>query len=158
MSDDAIANALGLKPLEEVIEPKKDKKEEIVETPSTAVVEHDDAPVPSMPLTEASEEVIKDIEKAKKNIDDIIDVGKDSLDELLELAKQSQSPRAFEVVSTLMKTLMEANKEYVQMSEKKKYATEDHPSHNTTTNNVTNNNLILSTTDVLKMLKGDSEE
>lgn len=144
MSEKIIADALGLKPLEEVL--GNDEK-------VPAVIE--DIHVPVMPSTVAQDEVIDDIQTAQDNISNILIKGADSLDELIELAKQSQSPRAFEVVSTMMKTLLDANKEFVGMSEKKKFAKEDHPAQQSTTN-VTNNNLILSTTDMLKMLKGDS--
>ena len=117
-----------------------------------AVVEVID--VPPTPLATAQDEVIDDIDLAKQNISELMNKGIDSLDELIVVAKQSQNPRAYEVVSTLMKTLIDANKEFVGMSEKKKYAKEDHPAGQATTN-VTNNNLILSTTDMLKMIKGD---
>lgn len=146
MSEKIIAEALGLKPLEDVMKDNVDKQVPVIV---------DDVDVPILPSVTSHEEVIDDIDTAKENIATILKKGADSLDELLELAKQSQSPRAFEVVSTMMKTLLDANKEFVGMSEKKKFAKEDHPAQQATTN-VTNNNLILSTTDMLKMLKGDN--
>ena len=100
---------------------------------------------------EGAEENLRDIELAKANIENIISLGDDSVKEMVEIAKQSESPRAFEVVSTLMKTLLDANKDYVEMSTKKRYAKEE----TKTETNVTNNNLILSTADLLKMIKGD---
>lgn len=145
MNEKKIADALGLRPLSEV-------PQEEVSVP--AVVEVIDAP--PTPLATAQDEVIDDIDLAKQNISELMNKGIDSLDELIAVAKQSQNPRAYEVVSTLMKTLIDANKEFVGMSEKKKYAKEDHPAGQATTN-VTNNNLILSTTDMLKMIKGDLE-
>ena len=145
MNEKKIADALGLRPLSEV-------PQEEVSVP--AVVEVIDAP--PTPLATAQDEVIDDIDLAKQNISELMNKGIDSLDELIAVAKQSQNPRAYEVVSTLMKTLIAANKEFVGMSEKKKYAKEDHPAGQATTN-VTNNNLILSTTDMLKMIKGDLE-
>lgn len=145
MSEKKIAEVLGLRPLDEL-------SEEEIKAP--VVVEEVNAP--PTPLTTAQEEVIDDIELARQNISDLMAKGTESLDELLAVAKQSQNPRAFEVVSTMMKTLIDANKEFVGMSEKKKYAKEDHPSGQATTN-VTNNNLILSTTDLLKMIKGDND-
>ena len=145
MNEKKIAEVLGLRPLDEV-------SQEEISTP--AVVEIIDAP--PTPLATAQEEVIDDIDLAKQNISELMIKGAESLDELMVVAKQSQNPRAYEVVSTLMKTLIDANKEFVGMSEKKKYAKEDHPAGQATTN-VTNNNLILSTTDMLKMIKGDME-
>lgn len=145
MNEKKIAEVLGLRPLDEV-------PQEEVSVP--AVVEVIDAP--PTPLATAQDEVIDDIDLAKQNISELMTKGVESLDELIAVAKQSQNPRAYEVVSTLMKTLIDANKEFVGMSEKKKYAKEDHPAGQATTN-VTNNNLILSTTDMLKMIKGDFE-
>jgi hypothetical protein len=143
MSEEKIAEALGLRPLSEFEDeqPMKDV---------TVVIEENEIVI----ATTLDDEVVNDIEKAKANIEDLIDKGGESLDSLLSLARQSESPRAFEVVSTMMKTLIDANKEFVNMSEKKKYAKEDHPAAQT---NITNNNLILSTTDILNMLKGDKE-
>jgi hypothetical protein len=107
-------------------------------------------------ITAFNQENIQDIEKARKNIQNIIEQGDDALKEMMDLAKQSESPRAFEVASTLMKTLLDANKDFVEMSTKKKYAVEEKngPKEAAQTN-VTNNNLILSTADLLKMIKGD---
>jgi len=144
MSEHKIADALGLRPLDEVLEP-----DDIVQLP----VETGDIHVPVSPSTVATDEVITDIETARSNIESLMKKGTESLDELIVVAKQSQNPRAFEVVSTMMKTLLDANKDFVGMSEKKKFAKEDNSTQSGTTN-VTNNNLILSTTDLLKMMKG----
>jgi hypothetical protein len=145
MIDDAISKALGLRPLEEA------KKEEL-----PAIVE-DKEILPAEPVNNSLVDAnIEDIEKARKNIQNIIEKGDDALAEMMDLAKQSESPRAFEVASTLMKTLLDANKDFVEMSTKKKYAIEEKngPKEAAQTN-VTNNNLILSTADLLKMIKGD---
>jgi hypothetical protein len=76
---------------------------------------------------------------------------------MMSLAKQSESPRAFEVASTLMKTLLDANKDFVEMSMKKKYAVDEvNGPKEAAQTNVTNNNLIVSTADLLKMLKGET--
>jgi hypothetical protein len=146
MSDDKIASALGLKPLSEVI----DKNEET----STELVVQEPADI--VPVVVENSETIQDIEQARSNIKNIITHGDDALKEMMSLAKQSESPRAFEVASTLMKTLLDANKDFVEMSMKKKYEVDaiNAPKEAAQTN-VVNNNLILSTSDLLKMLKGE---
>ena len=145
MSGEKIAETLGLRPLEEA--------------------ESEDLPVevetePQLP-TEASEsddESINDIEQARGNIKNIIEQGDDALKEMISLAKQSESPRAFEVASTLMKTLLDANKDFVEMSTKKKYAIEEKNGPKEAAQpNVTNNNLIVSTADLLKMIKDNND-
>lgn len=146
MSDDKIANALGLKPLAEVLD-------EIPETSTELVIKESSDIVPV--ITENTE-TIQDIEQARSNIKNIITHGDDALKEMMSLAKQSESPRAFEVASTLMKTLLDANKDFVEMSMKKKYAVDEvNAPKEAAQTNVVNNNLILSTTDLLKMIKGE---
>ena len=156
MSEEKIAEALGLAPINHNDKEKETIEDaEIVEVESISgdIMEHDDAPTPAS--LEGDLENIKDIDFAKDNIKEIIERGDMSLTELIAIAKQSESPRAFEVVSTMMKTLLDANKEYVEMSTRKKYAKEESPAAAQT--NVTNNNLILSTHDLLKMMKGETE-
>lgn len=144
MSDDKIASALGLRPLSEV----EDKQEIAVIEESTPVV---------VPAIVEDNETIRDIDLAKNNIKNIIEQGDDALREMISLAKQSESPRAYEVASTLMKTLLDANRDYVEMSTKKKFALDEvNAPKEAAQTNVTNNNLILSTTDLLKMIKGET--
>lgn len=144
MSDKKISESLGI-PVDE------EKKEE------TLPVVTDDENVPSTEVTPIDDdETIQDIDLARKNIQNIIVKGDDSLEEMIDLAKQSESPRAFEVAAGLMKTLLDANKDYVEMAEKKKKNREEKKESNVT--NVTNNNLILSTKDMLKKLQGDETQ
>lgn len=149
MSEEKILSSLGLRPMEEA-------KGEIEEKKATQLPANSfDTDEPQLPATidKGAEENLKDIELAKRNIENIINLGDDAVKEMVEIAKQSESPRAFEVVSTLMKTLLDANKDYVEMSTKKRYAKEEQ----TVQTQVTNNNLILSTADLLKMIKGENE-
>jgi hypothetical protein len=148
MSNDPIELALGLRPIEEI--------EEAEDISVPAIVEG--AALPATTSTNADDDpTVQDIELARMNIKNIIEQGDDSLKEMVNLAKQSESPRAYEVAATLMKTLLDANKDFVEMSMKKKYAKEEiiNPKEDAATTNVTNNNLILSTADLLKMIKGD---
>ena len=170
MKDDKIAQKLNMRPLDEVREkqaedlpqgsfttnPKEIEGELVQESvdnlknlPQESVVQ------PPAVIEKNAAENLKDIELAKANIENIINLGDDAVREMTEIAKQSESPRAFEVVSTLMKTLLDANKDYVEMSTKKRYAKEEDTQSQA---NVTNNNLIVSTSDLLKMIKGEKED
>src|SRR6056300_265561 len=146
--NDKISKALGIRPLSEI--EKEEKSTEVVEIEEPEVL-------PSEVVSKTSNENTKDLELARQNVKNIIEMGDDAVKEMVEIAKQSESPRAFEVVSTLMKTLLDANKDFVDISSKKKYAEEeiDSPKRET---NVTNNNLIVSTADLLKMIKGDKDD
>lgn len=152
MSEEKIAEALGLMPLSKMTSDEIEEKKSLVGEIMGSDNDDDQLPVPASNL---KDENIADIEFAKNNIKEMIDMGDMSLRELIAIAKQSESPRAFEVVSTMMKTMMDANKEFVDMSTKKMYAQEDTGASGNQTN-VTNNNLILSTTDLLKMMKGEA--
>jgi hypothetical protein len=80
---------------------------------------------------------------------------------MFEVAKASEHPRAYEVVATIMKTLIDSNKELVAMSSKKVKDDEIVPESNKP---VTNNTAIFvgSTTELQKYinnsLKFDSRE
>lgn len=154
MNDDIISKSLGLRPLEEALE-----HEPTVE-PETLPAESNEPSTEVQTVDPETDETIQDIEQARSNIKNIIEQGDDSLKEMIELAKQSESPRAFEVASGLMKTLLDANRDFVDMSTKKKYAKEEilNPKEEEQQANITNNNLILSTSDLLAMLKGDKEQ
>jgi hypothetical protein len=145
-----IDRALGLRPMEEAKAELENNSDsglpEIVEEASTPVI---------VPIDISKDETLNDIDKARSNIQNIISQGDQSLGDMMELAKQSESPRAYEVAANLMKTLLDANKDYVDMAMRKKYHKEEleGPKEAAQTN-VTNNNLILSTTELLKMIKG----
>jgi len=150
---DPIEQALGLRPMNEL------STEE--EQQNVPVKVEEENPTEVAVTSPEDDETIQDIELARANIKNIIKKGDESLSELIELAKQSESPRAFEVSANMMKTLLDANRDFVEMSTKRKYAKEElmNPKEEEpATTNVTNNNLILSTADLLAMIKGEKEE
>ena len=52
----------------------------------------------------------QDYSEVRENLKELIDGGKVALDGILKVASESDSPRAFEVVSQLLKTSVEAIK------------------------------------------------
>ena len=54
-------------------------------------------------------------QQSRDNLQDVIDQGKDAMDDILRIAKESEQPRAFEVFGTLLKNVVEANKELIAM-------------------------------------------
>jgi hypothetical protein len=79
-----------------------------VETPPVAKKE-------TLPIKVGEQELEEDLvdayEQTKTNLQDLIDQGKSAMDEILEIAKAGQHPRAFEVYGTLLKNVVDANKE-----------------------------------------------
>jgi hypothetical protein len=54
-------------------------------------------------------------QQSKENLQEIIDQGKEAMDEILQIAKAGQHPRAFEVYGTLLKNMVDANKELLNI-------------------------------------------
>jgi hypothetical protein len=68
-----------------------------------------------------SEDVIEtDTEYARRNIRDLIDKGSVAVDNLLQVSKESEHPRAYEVVAGLMKTMADLNKDLLELQKRKK--------------------------------------
>lgn len=72
------------------------------------VVKADDEPDLKMDLADA-------YEQTKSNLQDLIDNGKDAMEELRQIASAGQHPRAFEVYATLLKNVVDANKELLSV-------------------------------------------
>jgi len=106
---------------------------------------YDPAPVEKKEPTQQD----NDYEYARENFYNVIEKGTQALEDMLDVAKASEHPRAYEVVSTLMKTLVDANKDLVDMGKKKaqEEAPKDQP--------VTNNNLFVGSTAELQQLLKD---
>lgn len=96
-----------------------------------------------------------DYEYARRNLYDVIEKGSTALEDIMDIAKQSESPRAFEVVTNLIKTMVDANKDLLQLAKTRKELEAKDPE----AAKVTNNNLFVgSSADLLKMLKNNNDE
>jgi hypothetical protein len=79
------------------------------------------------------QDIEKDIQKARQVHHDLLSTSKDALDNLLNFAKQSESPRAYEVVANLIKTTSDVAKTLVDLNKSKK---EEPAAQNNTQNNI----------------------
>jgi len=95
----------------------------------------------------------------ERNIDDdykysratyyeLLDKGRESLDLMMEVARQSEHPRAFEVLSNMMKQMAEINDRLMDLNKKEK----DIKAKALPEKAVTNNNVFLTTVDLQRML------
>lgn len=73
------------------------------------------APKISSSDLELKEDLKDAYEQSKSNLQDLIDNGKDAMDELRHIASAGQHPRAFEVYATLLKNMVDANKELLNI-------------------------------------------
>lgn len=113
-------------------------------------------PIVHNPVQTTQKVVDTDADYARKNLYDLIEKGSMAIDELLTIAQQSQHPRSYEVLSTLMKTMVETNKDLLALQETKKKLLEQDKDTKDQNKTVTNNTLFVgSTTELLKALKKD---
>lgn len=95
-----------------------------------------------------------DYEFARTNIINIISKGTGALDDMAEVARQSESPRAYEVLTNQIKTLIDANKDLLELAKKK----QDLKPKEKQNEKVTNNNLFVgSPTELLEMIKNGNK-
>jgi hypothetical protein len=98
------------------------------------------------------DDIHNDYRYARENLYGVIEKGTDALNTLVDLANQSQSPRAFEVVSTLIKTLSDTNKDLLEVQSKLKKLRKDEAPKN-----VTNALFIGNTAELQKLIKDRKE-
>lgn len=96
-----------------------------------------------------------DFKYARENLYGIIEKGSDALDELVELAKQSQSPRAFEIVSQMVKTLTDSNKDLLELQRKNKLLKQEEQKG---PSSVTNALFVGNTAELQKLLKDNKND
>ena len=132
--NDEIGKSLGLEPLDDVVEGK--------------IVQRTEVPT--------DDKMNKDYEYARSNFYNVIESGTEALEQMLDVAKASEHPRAYEVVSTIMKTLVDANKDLVAMSTKK--VENEEKANPDSSKAVTNNNLFVGSTNELQQLLKDMKK
>ena len=116
----------------------------------------DEKPVEVLPaeLPASEIEIAKDLdtdyEYTRDNLKAIIEKGSEALDGILELAKESEHPRAYEVVGQIIKNVADVNRQLIDLQKdiKSLKKTESGPK------NVTNALFVGSTHDLQKLLKG----
>lgn len=94
-----------------------------------------------------SEPVEDDIEHARNTLRDLIDKGNEAIDGIGNLARNSDAPRAYEVMGQLIKTVSDVTKDLVAVQKAK--AEIERPKIASQTNNV----FVGSTHELMKMLK-----
>jgi DNA-binding PucR family transcriptional regulator len=99
----------------------------------------------------AANKIESDYDITRDNLRELLTTGQNALQHALEVAKQSEHPRAFEVVGNLMKQLADVNQQLLDLHQQKKKL--DGTSGKS--EKVTNNNSIFvgSTAELSKMIK-----
>lgn len=88
----------------------------------------------------------KDFDYAKRNMYDIIEKSKVALEGIMKVASEGDSPRAYEVVTQMLKTMSEINKDLIDLEKIKNEA------NKTTIKTTTNNSFFIGSTSDLQDL------
>ena len=103
------------KDIEEVLDilPEDSEIKDLTEVQESDIVEVQD---------EFSEEMQdsrrKDYKFARKNLKNAMEIGSEALEDLIEIAKNSQQPRAYEVIATLVKNVSDASDKLMDVNKK----------------------------------------
>jgi len=98
--------------------------------------------------TEKNETLRGDFVSARKNIHSLIITGMDAMEGIVKVATESDSPRAYEVLTNMMKTLSEMNKDLIDIHDKLNSA----ETKKVTVKNTTNNSIYVGSTSDLQNL------
>ena len=85
---------------------------------------------------------------------ELVEKGKQSLELMIEVARESEHPRAFEVLSGMIKNISDVNDRLMDLNKKKKEI--DKKDEIKKIANTTNNLFVGSTTELQKLLKNES--
>jgi hypothetical protein len=142
--DEAISTALGIENAVEIIPPEKKTTQEIA--------------VPNTPHENSDTEA--DYLLARKTFRDLITKGNDAMESLTDLAKESESPRAYEVLSTMINTVAAATKDLFELQKKNKdlLKTEEPKAAQGSTVTVEKAVFVGTTADLLKKIKEEKNE
>lgn len=133
MSDDIIKKALGMG---------------IDDSP-----EDQNALIPIEQEVELDDVVEMDFEYVRENLQSLIAQGQDAINELMLIAKQSQHPRAFEVIATLLKATADINNDLIATHKKKiDLKPAQSTPHSKGVAGITNNNLFVGSTNELQQM------
>jgi hypothetical protein len=98
-----------------------------------------------------------DYKYARANYYELLERGKESLDLMIEVARESEHPRAFEVLSNMMKQMADINDKLMDHNKKEKELSQAQKQEEV--KKMTQNNIFLgSTSELQKFLKKNNQE
>ncbi len=101
-----------------------------------------------------NEKVRNDYDYSRDTYYELLEKGKTSLDLMIEVARESEHPRAFEVLSNMVKNLADVNDKLMDLNIKNKDISKEDREE---VKQITNNNVFLGSTADLQRLLQDEE-
>tara|TARA_A100001035_G_scaffold36187_1_gene24200 strand:+ start:1779 stop:2201 length:423 start_codon:yes stop_codon:yes gene_type:complete len=120
------------------------------------VVDEEESPITkkeSKAIEKDKKDSVRDYEYTRGNLYSLIEKGQEALDSIMEVAQEGQQPRAFEVVSQLIKNVADTTDKLVDLQQKMKNLEAEDPKGPSTVNNAL---FVGSTAELQKLLKNQS--
>lgn len=136
-TDKALSDALGIEHVE--------KKQEIIKAESVEIIN----------TPHENNDVEADYNLSRKTFRDLINKGNAAMETLTDLAKESESPRAYEVLATMMRTIADTTKDLYDLQKKTKDLKGEKKEE--TVVNVEKAVFVGSPTDLLKKIKEEKQ-
>jgi hypothetical protein len=133
-------------------EEKISQKLNIEYSPETAIVKPNSG---IMPISDGKDiqdiDLKKDYLTVRKNLREILMSGADAIDSVLSVAKESDSPRAYEVAAQLIKAVADVNKDLLEIHKKVKEIEQPSEGGQKATS-ITNNSIFVGSTKDLQAI------
>ena len=120
------------------------------------VVDEEESPIvkkESKAVEKDKKDSVRDYEYTRGNLYSLIEKGQEALDSIMEVAQEGQQPRAFEVVSQLIKNVADTTDKLIDLQQKMKNLEAEDPKGPSTVNNAL---FVGSTAELQKLLKNQS--
>ena len=120
------------------------------------VVDEEDSPIikkESKAIEKDKKDSTRDYEYTRGNLYSLIEKGQEALDSIMEVAQEGQQPRAFEVVSQLIKNVADTTDKLIDLQQKMKNLEAEDSKGPSTVNNAL---FVGSTAELQKLLKNQS--
>ncbi len=99
--------------------------------------------------------VKSDYDYSRETYYDLLEKGRESLEDMIEVARQSEHPRAYEVLSGMIKNISDVNDKLMDLNKKNKDINKEEEVKQIGTS-TTNNVFLGSTADLQRLLKDES--
>ncbi len=106
-------------------------------------------------MTKRNDNVDNDYQYSRETYYDLLEKGRESMELMIEVARESEHPRAFEVLSNMIKNISDVNDKLMELNKKTKDITQEKEEPKAITNN---NVFIGSTTDLQRLLQQSEDE
>ena len=106
-------------------------------------------------MTTDDKKIKDDYEYSRDTYYDLIEKGRESLDLMIEVARESEHPRAFEVLSNMIKGISDVNDKLMDLNKKHKDINKEEELQQI--GHQTNNLFVGTTTDLQRLLQKENE-